>query len=204
MEFTLKYRGPLPGGSASGKVEYKHSIRKAFHEQLSDYWQRDARLKGLTPANFHEAQRSEKFAYDVPRPVQGTQNFFYRACCRGIEFVPLVIRIRYMECHLQIDWHRHDPPGTILSPNGDIDNRLKTLFDALRMPQNETEIPADATHDGVFFCLLEDDSLITKLSVNTSQVLGHGQFGPNDVELTLHVTVRPRYPMNANIEMLFP
>jgi hypothetical protein len=109
-----------------------------------------------------------------------------------------------MECELQIDWHRHDPPGTILSPNGDIDNRLKTLFDALRMPQNDTEIPSDTSHDGVFFCLLEDDSLITKLSVNTSQILGQGQFGPNDVELTLHVTVRPRYPMNANIEMLFP
>ena len=109
-----------------------------------------------------------------------------------------------MECQLRIDWHRHDPPGTILSPSGDIDNRLKTLFDALRMPQNASEIPEDAAHDGVFFCLLEDDSLITKLSVDTSQILGQGQFGPNDVELTLHVMVRPRYPMNANVEMLFP
>lgn len=128
----------------------------------------------LTSDRNLQAQRSEKFAYDVPRPVHGTQNFFYRASCRGIEFVPLVIRIRYMECQLQIDWHRHDPPGTILSPNGDIDNRLKTLFDALRMPQNDSEIPADAINDGVFFCLLEDDSLITKLSVNTSQIpAGH-------------------------------
>lgn len=204
MEFTLKYRGPLPGGSASGKVEYKHLIRRAFHEQLADYWQRDTRLKELKPAEFHIAQKSDKFSYDVPRPVQGTQNFFYRFSCRGIEFVPLVIRIRYMECQLRIDWHRHDPPGTILSPSGDIDNRLKTLFDALRMPQNDTEVPENAAHDGVFFCLLEDDSLITKLSVDTSQILGQGQFGPNDVELTLHVMVRPRYPMNANVEMLFP
>jgi hypothetical protein len=33
MEFTLKYRGVLPGGSASGKVEYEHSIRllRAVH-----------------------------------------------------------------------------------------------------------------------------------------------------------------------------
>jgi hypothetical protein len=92
MEFTLKYRGPLPGGSASGRVEYKHSIRKVFHEQLADYWQRDTRLKGLKPSGFHQAQRSDNFAYDVPRPVQGTQNFFYRTSCRGIEFVPLVIR----------------------------------------------------------------------------------------------------------------
>jgi hypothetical protein len=72
-EFMLKYRGALPGGSASGKVEYKHSIRKVFHEQLADYWQRDTRLKELKPAEFHEAQKSVKFSYDVPRPVQGTQ-----------------------------------------------------------------------------------------------------------------------------------
>ena len=47
MEFTLKYRGPLPGGRSSGKVEYKHLIRRAFQEQLADYWQRDTRLKEL-------------------------------------------------------------------------------------------------------------------------------------------------------------
>ena len=112
------------------------------------------------------------------RPVLGTQNFFFHVPCAGIKFVPLV---------------------------GDIDNRLKTLFDSLRMPQHDSELPPGCKHrGGPFFCLLEDDSLITKLTVNTSQILGKGQFGPNDVELTLHVTVRPRYPMNANIDLLFP
>lgn len=205
MEFTLKYRGPLPGGNAAGKVEYKHALRKAFHKQLADYWQRDSRLRDLKPKEFQAARKSERYKYDVVRPVQGTQNFFFHFKCSGIEFVPLVIRIRYMECHLAIDWHRHDPPGTILSESGDIDNRLKTLFDALRMPQHESELPVGCKHrGGPFFCLLEDDSLITRLSVNTSQILGKGQYGPNDVELTLNVTVRPRYPMHANVEMLFP
>lgn len=61
MEFTLKYRGPLPGGNASGKVEYKHAIRKALHEQLADYWKRDTRLKDLDPEKFHQAQKSERY-----------------------------------------------------------------------------------------------------------------------------------------------
>jgi hypothetical protein len=204
MEFTLKYRGPLPGGNASGKVEYKHAIRKALHEQLADLWTRDPRLNGLNTDEFHVAQKSERFTYDVPRPIQGTQNFFFRVPCGGIDFIPLVIRLRYLECQLVIDWHRHDPPGTILSPNGDVDNRLKTLFDAMRIPQNASELPAGETHTGPFFCLLEDDSLITKLSVDTSQILGSAMFGANDVELTIHVTVRPRYPMIGNNEMLFP
>src|SRR4051794_22140635 len=127
MEFTLKYRGPLPGGNASGKVEYKHAVRRAVHEQLADLWKRDPRLNGLKTDEFHFAQKSDRFTYDVPRPIQGTQNFFFRVPCGGIDFIPLVIRLRYLECQLVIDWHRHDPPGTILSPNGDVDNRLKTL-----------------------------------------------------------------------------
>jgi hypothetical protein len=109
-----------------------------------------------------------------------------------------------MECQLRIDWHRHDPPGTILSPSGDIDNRLKTLFDALRMPQNDTEIPEGAAHHGIFLCLLEDDSLITKLSVDTSQILGQGQFGPNDVELTLHVAVKAPLPHERQYRVVVP
>ena len=143
-----------------------------FYKQLADYWKRDARLRDLKPGHFHEAHKSEGYRFDVPRPVHGTQNFFFQHPCAGIKFVPLVIRIRYMECHLAVTWHRHDPPGTILSETGDIGNRLKTLFDSLRMPHNPSELPPALKHPGVFFCLLEDDSLITKLSVDTSQILG--------------------------------
>ncbi len=110
MEFTLKYRGLLPGGNASGKVEYiSTTFRRAVHEQLADFWKRDPRLNGLKTDEFLVAQKSDQFTYDVPRPIQGTQNFFFRVPYGGIDFIPLVIRLRYLECQLVIDWHRHDP-----------------------------------------------------------------------------------------------
>ena len=68
---------------------------------------------------------------------------------------------------------RSDIPG---SPGfaGDIDNRVKTLLDALRMPSTDREIPSEASpeqHEDPFFCLLEDDSLVSQLSVEMDQLL---------------------------------
>ncbi|HOA94424.1 MAG TPA: hypothetical protein PKJ79_11745, partial [Quisquiliibacterium sp.] len=57
---------------------------------------------------------------------------------------------------------------------GDIDNRLKTLLDGLRMPRgaNEGRQTLLDTPDPVpFFCLLEDDSLVTKVTVESEQLL---------------------------------
>ncbi len=69
---------------------------------------------------------------------------------------------------------RPEPSGTIITQAGDIDNRLKTLFDALRIPQNEGELPKESAPDiseDPFFCLLEDDMLITSVSVKTDRLL---------------------------------
>ena len=54
---------------------------------------------------------------------------------------------------------RPEVPGAIITQGGDIDNRLKTLFDALRMPQNENELPKDeipGTDEVPFFWLFPD------------------------------------------------
>jgi hypothetical protein len=65
---------------------------------------------------------------------------------------------------------RPEEPGSIVTRAGDIDNRLKTLLDSLRMPHNRSEIPADyvaGPDEEPFFCLLEDDNLISSLSVTS-------------------------------------
>ena len=61
-----------------------------------------------------------------------------------------------------------------MQSGGDIDNRLKTLLDALAMPSQPNALPASATPDSgetPFFCVLEDDKLITKVSVQTYSLL---------------------------------
>jgi len=69
---------------------------------------------------------------------------------------------------------RTDHPGqSVWSGAGDIDNRVKTLIDALRMPNasdNYANITPNADDDPIF-CLLEDDKLLTGFSVETGRLL---------------------------------
>ena len=76
-------------------------------------------------------------------------------------------------CALDILFLRRDGPGSLVKSGGDIDNRLKVLFDALRMPQTCDEVCGDspALDEDPFFSLLEDDKLITKVQVETNWLL---------------------------------
>ncbi|MCM1294453.1 MAG: hypothetical protein NC311_02735 [Muribaculaceae bacterium] len=71
-------------------------------------------------------------------------------------------------------------PEIVGMARSDIDNRMKTLFDGLRCPQNEHEIGANTPRDaGPIYTLLDDDHLITKLTVNTSHMLSSDLFNPD-------------------------
>ena len=80
-------------------------------------------------------------------------------------FVPLVTRDLELICAVEILYLRYGDPGQVLTMTGDLDNRLKTLFDALRMPTNASELGsfvAPSVDEQPFFCLLEDDLVITE------------------------------------------
>jgi hypothetical protein len=60
--------------------------------------------------------------------------------------------------------------GRIIYNGGDIDNRIKTLFDALRVPAAASEIPSsDSFNYGTsgMYCLLQDDKLINRVSIRS-------------------------------------
>ena len=59
---------------------------------------------------------------------------------KGFKFAPLVNKKLELVSELDILFLRPEEPGQIVS-GGDIDNCLKTLFDALRCPSNKHEIP---------------------------------------------------------------
>jgi hypothetical protein len=111
---------------------------------------------------------------------------------KGQEFVPLIYRAGEVACQLDITWLRREKAGGIVM-GGDIDNRLKILFDGLRMPQSESELgPPPPTENERRFVLLEDDKLITRLSVSTYQLLEpQADEKPGNVDLLLHVLVAP-------------
>jgi hypothetical protein len=76
--------------------------------------------------------------------------------------------------------------------SGDLDGRLKTLFDALRIPNNagETGNVGPQADETPLFCLLEDDRLISEVRLYTDQLLllpGEREVKANDTFAVIHV-----------------
>jgi hypothetical protein len=81
---------------------------------------------------------------------------------------------------------------------GDIDGQVKTLFDALRIPENadETGGATPEADEDPFYCLLSDDRLITEVRVIDDQllVLPHErEVKATDSFVVIHVKINHRY-----------
>jgi len=122
----------------------------------------------------------------------------------GYRFVPLATRNLELLCSIEILFLRQGEPGGLINRIGDVDNRLKTIFDALCIPRNAGQLGPYTTpesNEDPFFCLLEDDSLITKASVETDTLLQPTSDppNPNDVRLVITVRLRPGRVNSENV-----
>lgn len=154
MRFTLTYTGDL---RANARPDHKHELRTAFHAQLAMLWKQ-------------QPLADERKWFDGSGKTKINLNRSVGTFC----FVPLVSPALHLVCGLDIFMLRPEPPGSIVTQGGDIDNRLKTLLDALRCPHDEGELPKGSSPgpgEQPFFCLLEDDALITSISVRTDRLL---------------------------------
>jgi len=97
---------------------------------------------------------------------------------------------------LKILFLRNEPRGRVLQ-GGDLDNRIKTLVDALGIPRDDWEYLNPSLGDPVF-CLLEDDSLVTAVDVRTEQLLAPIGAGAKEARLVVEVDVRVSYPRAFN------
>lgn len=82
----------------------------------------------------------------------------------------------------------------LVHSGGDLDNRLKVLFDALRVPTagEVAGFEKAADEEPYFYCLMEDDALITDVAVTTDTLLSSYETGhENDVHLVIKVRVKP-------------
>jgi hypothetical protein len=197
MEFRLIYKGSLPAqgsGTGGSRVKEKHAIRRQLHAQLRELWHGDQLLSRYvedTPLTKRiyideSAGESEK-ATGLDFKAKLFTKFGYR-------FIPLVGKDFGIACSLDILFLRRDNPGNLIRSGGDIDNRIKVLFDALTVPEHESHVKGTPPQEGEdpFFCLLEDDSRITDVKVTTDRLLlplakdEH----VHDVQLVLHVKTR--------------
>lgn len=182
MDFRLTYRGSLPTDATPLQ---KHSIRKQFHPQLKELWTQIPLLEHrdyLNPSNKEITVIKE---------------------VGGFQFAVLVCEVLKVHAEIDIVLLRPGPLGGLLIRGGDIDNRLKTLFDALRYPRELQELPKGFTpsdDEKPFFCLLEDDKLITKVSVAVDRLLVPSE--PNEVQLTIQVKVKITQVIFGNMALM--
>jgi len=154
VEFRLVYEGPL---RSNGDIKHKQEIRRVLHSQLKELWQQSP-LKD----NSLLIEPNSTSDINILKPVA------------PFIFAPLVCEKMRLIAEIDITLLRPEPPGSIVTQAGDIDNRLKTLFDALRMPTATSELSKGDTPqqgENPFFCLLEDDNLISKLTVSSDRLL---------------------------------
>lgn len=190
VNFKLIYQGPLLASTTSQtRVREKHVIRKQLHKQLKQLWQVQAPyskwLSHVIPAHTQPAN------FDKDTKLVDIWADEFARC--GYRFLPAIREGQSLSCGLDIMFFRRDHPGSLVASGGDIDNRIKTLFDSLRMPNNCSELAAFPVGDdeNPFYVLLEDDSQITKVSVATDRLLTTPADGEhiNDVHLIIGVTV---------------
>ncbi len=80
---------------------------------------------------------------------------------------------------------RQEDPGELVLQGGDLDNRLKTLFDALRIPDGDVAQAQNPT-----YCLLESDTLIDSFKVSTGRLLMSEPNHPSEVHLTIEAAIK--------------
>ena len=195
MEFRLIYKGSLPaqGAKAGSRVKEKHVIRRQLHPQLRELWHGDQLLSRYA----QEADLSKKHIkpeWSESERATGLDLFAEPYTKFGYRFIPLVGTEFGIACALDILFLRRDNPGNLIRSGGDIDNRMKVLFDALTVPKDASHVkdmPAQVGEDP-FFCLLEDDTRVTDVKITTDLLLVPMEKCEdiNDVQLVLYVKTK--------------
>ncbi len=210
VKFTLTYEGSLPSSGSKPKNEDKSRIRREFDPQLRDLWKSHPALR-MVEDNRHFPKSGGapliQNHHAHPGPILGVRResaFLTTPADRGLLdlcepinkhgawFRPLVRETYALHCGLKIMFLRKEPPGKVYQ-GGDLDGRMKTLMDALAMPQHKEQVLETGTSDDKpLYCLLEDDSLVSGLEIESERLLGDQDNAADWVKLTIEVDVRVR------------
>jgi hypothetical protein len=195
MEFTLTYRGPLRTNS---KADEKQSIRQQFHPQLREFWKQRLphRFPGGSIGVDKQPLNSLVARVFVPEIAKN-----HEVC--GIGFVPLITPELCLGCKLDIFFLAKGLHQRIVS-NSDLDNRLKGLFDGLRRPNTKEEMGgwAPTPDETPFYCLLQNDSLITDIRITGDSLLDPSINDPDHYSLMIRVKIRPFQLTQMNADLI--
>lgn len=211
VKFTLVFDGDLPASGNRSKLEAVWDIRNQLSEQLDALW---ATHRALRTLHLEARRPRTPGAYgwaDFLHPGKGKASPFLTPPewedlaaplrIEGRNYRPLVRASFQLACALDILFLRGEDPGAVVMQGGDIDNRIKTLLDALRVPlagERKTREPvADPLN-----CLLESDTLVSGLAIRTDRHLGATARRPAAVRLVIGVDIQVLEPNAANVRFI--
>jgi hypothetical protein len=207
MRFTLTFDGDLRASGNNPKPKDKWDIRHAIHPQLQELWAKHPSLRNLRAVipkddkGFWMIETHHET--DLPiRPASDTErDLLAPISIGGNNFKTVVRQSMALVCDLDVLFLRKEEPGSPILPGGDLDNRIKTLFDGLRVPKPDEMQFNTQPLDNPFCCLLEDDSLITGFNLRTAQLFS-GSNNPCQVRLVIDVTVKVIHVGTYNMRLI--
>ena len=203
MKFRLTYEGRL---ESNGSPKHEHEIRQQLHPQLKRLWKCDPNLrewKSLTAEIFDNSVENALVPHHEAEPRPVAELLAEQYSRDGYRYVPLATERVPLVAALDILFLYPDSPRTTIQ-SGDIDNRLKTLFGGLKMPQSKEELGGynvPGSDEDPFYVLLEDDLQIAQVSVETDMLLRptSAWAGPSDVMLVITVHLKPNFIRIQNL-----
>lgn len=200
MRFHLVYNGPLRASANKAKPADVLKVRQALDPQLRHLWKTHNALQVLERegAVNRSGATIRMPSYTGPgsagpREIALAMPQLYEDLCGGIGvgdkvYRPLVRSSLHLSCELEILFLRQADPGALVSQGGDLDNRIKLLLDALRMP-DKAEQDNCPPPESELYCLMESDHLVSRLDVNTDRLLFPQTDKPDEVHLVIEVTI---------------
>jgi hypothetical protein len=186
MRFHLSFEGSLPStgnhdpnNPRPAKLKAIWAIRDYVHVQLEQLFKTHPALSGRSGA-------SRVLRHALIPPIRVDDHRFFALARSNFN----------LKCGLKVDLLVNHQPGSVLSKQGDLDNRLKTLFDGLRVPTVTQEIKQFKTREQLeaddYICLLQDDVLITSLQIEVQRYLGAPlNVGEDHVRANIAVLTEP-------------
>ena len=192
MKFRLTYEGRvLASGNSKTRSPDKHLIRQHFSPQIEYLWQKHPALNELTERKFYDLSSAQE-GINWPHPEEGNSTYlkllgeqYFR---HGHRWLPLITPEMKVKCSTDILLLRPNGLNTNVINQGDIDGQLKTLFDALAIPRSPSGLDDNCSQP--IYTLLEDDSLIHKVNLETDTILSE-HTDANYAQVVITVTLTP-------------